>query len=328
MASLVLTDSSQLTSDSQHLDFIQNTMKHTLILLYVWIGVTTLVSSLDLAATIRFGIDYGILNTEYLFPYAVVPATLMSLSARGFVLFVFNIAALVYLSMQAYQLHQKSAKEWTGPNAEDVHEMGQGLQNNSISVNQEVTWHINGFEASPSSWTLQSPMVGTSPREPWNFDKPVKSVSQTVGDSGIEVHRDPRITGPDVRTGPGIVGLNAHKNPRSVNANPRYDPRNVAADTRQDPRSVIANPRHNPRSASPESRYDPKYASPEVRPNNRSPGVQPVPPRVPVPASIPRLPEPDYSPPQKHKKYEPKLNEQPHKSALKKPTYSTGRTIL
>nr|CAD7259002.1 unnamed protein product [Timema shepardi] len=348
MTSLVLTDSSQPTSDRQHLDFIQNTMKHTLILLYVWIGVTTLVSSLDLAATIRFGIDYGILNTEYLFPYSVVPATLMSLSARGFVLFVFNIAALAYLSMQAYQLHQKSAKrqEWTGASAEDIHEMGRGLQDSSISTRRRLSRqtsfgsffkeypyqtsqrHINGFEASPSSWTLQSPMVGTSPREPWNFDKPVKSVSQTVGDSGIEVHRDPRITGPDVRTGPGIVGLKAHQNPRSVSVNPRYDPRNVTADTRQDTRSVIANPRHNPRSASPESRYDPKYASPEVRHNNRNPGVQPVPPRISVPTSTPKLPEPDYSPPQKHKKYEPKLNEQPHKSALKKPTYSTGRTIL
>nr|CAD7406385.1 unnamed protein product [Timema poppensis] len=303
--------------------FIQNTMKHTLILLYVWIGVTTLVSSLDLAATIRFGIDYGILNTEYLFPYSVVPATLMSLSARGFVLFVFNIAALAYLSMQAYQLHQKSAK--TRRRLSRQTSFGSFFKEYPYQTSQR---HINGFEASPSSWTLQSPMVGTSPREPWNFDKPVKSVSQTVRDSGIEVHRDPRIAGPDVRTGPGIVGLKAHQNPRSVSANPRYDPRNVAADTRQDPRSIIANPRHNPRSASPESRYDPKYASPEVRHNNRNPGVQPVPPHVPVPTSTPKLPEPDYSPPQKHKKYEPKLNEQPHKSALKKPTYSTGRTIL
>nr|CAD7461249.1 unnamed protein product [Timema tahoe] len=227
-------------------DLIQNTMKHTLILLYVWIGVTTLVSSLDLAATIRFGIDYGILNTEYLFPYSAVPATLMSLSARGFVLFVFNIAALAYLSMQAYQLHQKSAKTRRRLSRQTSFESF--FKEYPYQTSQR---HINGFEASPSSWTLQSPMVGTSPREPWNFDKPVRSVSQTVGDSGIEVHRDPRITGPDARNSPRIVGPNAHNSPRSVSVNPRYDPRNVAADTRQDPRIAIANPRHNPRSAKP-----------------------------------------------------------------------------
>nr|CAD7195368.1 unnamed protein product [Timema douglasi] len=251
----------------------------------------------------------GVSVTEYLFPYSVVPATLMSLSARGFVLFVFNIAALAYLSMQAYQLHQKSAK--TRRRLSRQTSFGSFFKEYPYQTSQR---HINGFEASPSSWTLQSPMVGTSPREPWNFDKPVKSVSQNVRDSGIEVHRDPRIAGPDVRTGPGIVGLKAHQNPRSILVKI----------------PGVSSPIHAIIQGVPAPSPDmtPNTLVPRFATINRNPGVQPVPPHVPVPTSTPKLPEPDYSPPQKHKKYEPKLNEQPHKSALKKPTYSTGRTIL
>ncbi|CAG2055962.1 unnamed protein product [Timema podura] len=94
-------------------DFIQNTMKHTLTLLYIWIGAMILVSILDLAATIRFGIDYGILKSQnyslQIELAATVPAMLMVLTSRGFILYIFNIDILVYLSIKAYQLRKQNS---------------------------------------------------------------------------------------------------------------------------------------------------------------------------------------------------------------------------
>nr|CAD7196636.1 unnamed protein product [Timema douglasi] len=93
-------------------DFIQNTMKHTLTLLYIWIGAMILVSILDLAATIRFGIDYGILKSQnyslQIELAAAVPAMLMVLTSRGFILYIFNIDVLIYLSIKAYQLRKQN----------------------------------------------------------------------------------------------------------------------------------------------------------------------------------------------------------------------------
>nr|CAD7437994.1 unnamed protein product [Timema bartmani] len=76
-------------------------------------GAMILVSILDLAATIRFGIDYGILKSQnyslQIELAATVPAMLMVLTSRGFILYIFNIDILVYLSIKAYQLRKQNS---------------------------------------------------------------------------------------------------------------------------------------------------------------------------------------------------------------------------
>lgn len=66
----------------------------------LWIGVTIATSLFDLGVVITFGVDYSKSGG-----YSVA-VTLMSIAARGYVLWILNTAAAVYLAVNITRHHE------------------------------------------------------------------------------------------------------------------------------------------------------------------------------------------------------------------------------
>ncbi|CAB3364010.1 Hypothetical predicted protein [Cloeon dipterum] len=82
----------------------------------IWCVVTVMVLIVDLVACAMFGSDYGkIITTSNIvsYQYLAPPAVIMTLAARGFVLWFFNLGVLVYLlcSLPNIRKYKKALKE-------------------------------------------------------------------------------------------------------------------------------------------------------------------------------------------------------------------------
>ncbi|XP_063215547.1 uncharacterized protein LOC134527116 isoform X2 [Bacillus rossius redtenbacheri] len=142
--------------------------KHILLELLAWILVTICVCVLDLAAVIRFGIDVGILKRaggENF--YQVAPAVLMTVAARGYVLYLINVALCVSLAVMGagiYQETKEDQKQLTQHTS--VASLFQpSSADNSLSSRQGAT----GYIPSARPWSTASDDDGA----PWRLPRPV-----------------------------------------------------------------------------------------------------------------------------------------------------------
>ncbi|XP_069698777.1 uncharacterized protein [Periplaneta americana] len=144
-----------------------------------WVAVTAAVCALDFAATVSFGVDYSRMQTyvdkyptrssELLLP----PAFMMTLSARGFVLWLLNVSLVIYLAMAI------TTGEDEEPSLKEGEEVSPSLIRRPSFSSFRSSLRGDPYDKgrqnpayqpdSLSAWNVQSPTVGAGKRGPWDF---------------------------------------------------------------------------------------------------------------------------------------------------------------
>ncbi|XP_068081852.1 uncharacterized protein [Anabrus simplex] len=166
--------------------------KYTRNILYGWTIVTGAICVLDFSVTVVFGVDYNTLAEHPRSPCAgflSVPALMMSLAARGYVLWVFNVASVVYLARAALRFDGVGKIEERSSQGSSIIS---GMYQDPIdSVSQhnmgyqptEYATPERGPETDGNTWSIQSPHVGSNLRDnPWNFPAPAHDHKPYVRD--------------------------------------------------------------------------------------------------------------------------------------------------
>jgi len=95
-----------------------STSKFTSTIIIGWAAITTVVAGIDFAGTVTFGVDYNeikyvmdslgninLLGIEYL----LAPIFMMTMCARGFILWIINVGLVIYLGVAAIRLNKKGS---------------------------------------------------------------------------------------------------------------------------------------------------------------------------------------------------------------------------
>ncbi|KAJ9580426.1 hypothetical protein L9F63_024402 [Diploptera punctata] len=152
-------------------DFVKNRFRFGFIV--SWTTVTFTVCVIDLAATIFFGIEFGARQNDDKtdFVHALPPLVMMLLSARGFVLWLFNVAAAVYLSVAAHKIKMGIDSDKEMQNIAERRMSEAASLYGSMSAERDFYSKPNpAYQPEPlSAWNIQSPTVGDTKRSLFNF---------------------------------------------------------------------------------------------------------------------------------------------------------------
>lgn len=143
--------------------------KYTSSILIGWVAVTAAVSAIDFAGTVAFGVDYNSVQSEIPIQNCsatdilLAPIFLMTLCARGFVLWIMNVSLVIYLGVTARKLNKKEPAELS-------HRLSIANLYNSPPEESYANGRQNPSQQEPiSAWDIQSSTVGEKQRHPWQF---------------------------------------------------------------------------------------------------------------------------------------------------------------
>jgi len=94
------------------------TSKSTSIIIIGWAAITAVVAAIDFAGTVTFGVDYD--EIKYVMDrlgnfnplgieYLLAPIFMMTMCARGFILWIINVGLVIYLGVAAIRLNKKDS---------------------------------------------------------------------------------------------------------------------------------------------------------------------------------------------------------------------------
>lgn len=158
------------------------TSKFTSKLIIGWVAVSAVVAVIDLAGTVVFGIDYNTVqsyvdklptdstSTDRL----LAPIFMMTMCARGFILWIMNVGLVIYLGVAASKLNKKEpAKLLRQPSITSQYSIMRASLYSTPKVDSSSNERQNpAFQPDPIyGWDIQSPTVGSQQRSPWNFSE-------------------------------------------------------------------------------------------------------------------------------------------------------------
>ncbi|PSN48102.1 hypothetical protein C0J52_13254 [Blattella germanica] len=113
------------------------------------------------------------LAAGYALAYSYAPLILMVVSARGFVLWLFNLGAAIFMTYSVLQLKKTSQTEKESPRRLSDADVGSISYLYTSVKDDKDSYSRNNptFQPEPllSAWNIQSPTVGAARRGPWSF---------------------------------------------------------------------------------------------------------------------------------------------------------------
>lgn len=152
------------------------TSKFTSKLIIGWVAVSAVVAAIDLAGTVVFGIDYNTVQSSDKPPTEelLAPIFMMTMCARGFILWIMNVGLVIYLGVAASKLNKKEpAKLLRQPSITSQYSIMRASLYSTPKVDSSSNERQNpAFQPDPIyGWDIQSPTVGSQQRSPWNFSE-------------------------------------------------------------------------------------------------------------------------------------------------------------